>query len=169
MVKMAKIWVSQPPVVGKRYQTRNYPKHGDHRQFLGQKTVESDASHCDGALEIGHLPGCGSYAWDSWRIFCRDVLRGVAKDYRGEGAAAEGFEPEWMRVLPLDKELRVTVKWMWLREGWIWDPETGEKRRATNEEVENGKRGEMELGGKEEAEFAGIAVGLGEEVLDVEG
>ncbi|KAK0943601.1 hypothetical protein LTR29_004978 [Friedmanniomyces endolithicus] len=169
MVKMAKVWISQPPVLGKRYQTRNYPKHGDHRQFLKQSIIETDASDCAGALEIGHLPGCGSYAWDSWRIFCRDVARGVAEDYRGKGAAAEGFEPEWMRVLPSDKELRVTVKWMWLREGWIWDPETGEKRRATEEEMEKGKRGEMELVGKEEAEFAGIAVGLGERLLTAGG
>ncbi|KAK1815223.1 hypothetical protein LTR12_010389 [Friedmanniomyces endolithicus] len=169
MVKMAKVWISQPPVLGKRYQTRNYPKHGDHRQFLKQSIIETDASDCAGALEIGHLPGCGSYAWDSWRIFCRDVARGVAEDYRGKGAAAEGFEPEWMRVLPSDKELRVTVKWMWLREGWIWDPETGEKRRATEEEMEKGKRGEMELAGKEEAEFAGIAVGLGERLLTAGG
>ncbi|KAK1810150.1 hypothetical protein LTR12_015479 [Friedmanniomyces endolithicus] len=169
MVKMAKIWVSQPPDVGKRFQTRNYPTHGDHRQFLKQKVIESDSSNCAGALEIGHLPGCGSYAYDSWRIFCRDVLRGVAEDYRGKGAATEGFEPEWMRVLPVDKELRVTVKWMWLREGWIWDPENGEKRRATDEEIENGRRGEMELVGKEEAEFAGIAVGLGKRLLTAEG
>ncbi|KAK0776641.1 hypothetical protein LTR75_016197 [Friedmanniomyces endolithicus] len=169
MAKMAKIWVSQPPVVGKRYQTRNYPKHGNHRQFLKQSVVESDASDCAGALEIGHLPGCGSYAWDSWRIFCRDVARDVAEDYRGKGAAAERFEPEWMRVLPSDKELRVTVKWMWLREGWLWDPETGEKRRATDEEIEKGEKGEMELVGKEEAEFAGIAVGLGERLLTAEG
>ncbi|KAK0273064.1 hypothetical protein LTR35_012476 [Friedmanniomyces endolithicus] len=169
MVKMAKVWISQPPVLGKRYQTRNYPKHGNHRQFLKQSIIETDASDCAGALEIGHLPGCGSYAWDSWRIFSRDVARGVAEDYRGKGAATEGFEPEWMRVLPSDKELRVTVKWMWLREGWIWDPENGEKRRATDEETEKGKRGEMELVGKEEAEFAGIAVGLGDRLLTAEG
>ncbi|TKA69164.1 hypothetical protein B0A55_08964 [Friedmanniomyces simplex] len=171
MIKMAKAWVAQPPVVGKRYRTRHYPKHGDHREYLGKDVVESDAKHCAGALEIAYLPGCGSYAWDSWRIFCRDVLRGVAEDYRGKGAAAslngeEGFEPEWMRVLPLDKELRVTVQWMWLREGWMWDCGTGEKRRATEEEVERGRRGEMELVGEEGREFAGIAVRLGGKGLE---
>ncbi|CAK7231850.1 hypothetical protein SCUCBS95973_008061 [Sporothrix curviconia] len=36
-------------------------------------------------------------------------------------------QPEWMRVLPRDKELRACLRWMWMREGWNWDPLTGER------------------------------------------
>ncbi|KAI1276674.1 DNA glycosylase [Xylaria sp. FL0933] len=90
------------------------------------------------AWEIGHMTQ-GPYALDSWRIFCRDVLRGEALDWNGGGREGE-FQPEWMRVLPRDKELRACLRWMWMREGWQWDPETGEKvvlpdalRRAVQE------------------------------------
>ncbi|TDZ24436.1 hypothetical protein Cob_v002608 [Colletotrichum orbiculare MAFF 240422] len=81
----------------------------------------------------------GKYALDSWRIFCRDELLGRAKDWNG-GGAAPNFQPEWMRVRPDDKELRACLRWMWMREGWEWDPVTGEKtvlreemRKAANE------------------------------------
>jgi len=30
------------------------------------------------------------------------------------------FEPEWMRVVPKDKELRAFLRWKWLKEGWNW-------------------------------------------------
>jgi hypothetical protein len=33
-------------------------------------------------------------------------------------------------VVPLDKELRACLRWMWLREGWEWDPLTGKKHKA---------------------------------------
>jgi len=76
------------------------------------------------AWEIGHLTQ-GPYAIDSWRIFCRDELLGKAEDWQGTGREPE-FQPEWMRVLPQDKELRAYLRWMWMREGWQWDPRTGE-------------------------------------------
>ncbi|KAI7155482.1 hypothetical protein KC349_g6951 [Hortaea werneckii] len=169
---------------------------------------EGDTTECKGSLEIGHIPGCGRYAYDSWRIFCRDVLRGVAEDYNGKGAipppppttsptsagAAEAeaealtstqhnppshdpqpasqtepkeegeegvpFEPEWKRVLPQDKELIATLRWMWLREGWIWDPSSGARRSATQEEMERARRGEMEVQDPRERKFAeGALVG----------
>jgi methyl-CpG-binding domain protein 4 len=81
------------------------------------------------AWEIGHMTQ-GPYAIDSWRIFCRDELRCVARGWNGEGAA-EGFQPEWMRVLPEDKELRAYLRWMWLKEGFEWDPFTGDKEVAS--------------------------------------
>ena len=37
------------------------------------------------------------------------------------------FQPEWMRVLPEDKELRAYLRWLWMQEGWDWDPRTGER------------------------------------------
>ncbi|KAK5693419.1 hypothetical protein LTR97_009988 [Elasticomyces elasticus] len=158
LLKLAKEWLDRPPAVSTRYRTRNYPNQDDQRQFFRMKVVESDATDCAGALEIGHMPGCGPYAWDSWRIFCRDVLRGVAQDYNGLGATDEGFEPEWQRVVPKDKELRAALRWMWMKEGWKWDHETGSKRRATEEEVEMAKKGEMEMADAKERDFAARAV-----------
>ncbi len=67
------------------------------------------------AFEVAHLPGIGPYALDSFRIFHRDEMRGLAKDWLGSGAE-EGFEPEWMRVRPRDKELRAYLEWLWERE-----------------------------------------------------
>ncbi|KAK5720170.1 hypothetical protein LTR15_007443 [Elasticomyces elasticus] len=158
LLQLAKEWLDRPPAVSTRYRTRNYPNHDDQRQFFRMKVVESDATDCAGALEIGHMPGCGPYAWDSWRIFCRDVLRGVAQDYNGLGATDEEFEPEWQRVVPKDKELRAALRWMWMKEGWKWDHETGSKRRATEEEIEMAKKGEMEMPDAKERDFAARAV-----------
>jgi methyl-CpG-binding domain protein 4 len=56
-------------------------------------------------------------------------MRGLARDWVGAGAV-EGFEPEWKRVVPLDKELRACLRWMWMKEGWIWDAETGVRIKA---------------------------------------
>ncbi|KAL9096069.1 MAG: hypothetical protein Q9165_001591 [Trypethelium subeluteriae] len=124
------------------------------------------------ALEIGHLAGCGAYAWDSWRIFCRDELRGKrvrewilsghgAKGDKMEDGDADGdlgegvrryvdeqmrldFEEEWKRVLPKDKELRPFLAWMWLKEGWIWDPDTGFKEKANDDLMERAQTGSIE-------------------------
>jgi hypothetical protein len=110
------------------------------------------------------LVGCGAFACDSWRIFCRDALRGRSDrrwilqpvnsegkelaDVGANGASRENgntgrhtfypmdpldIEEEWKRVLPKDKELRPFIGWMWLKEGWIWDPETGYKERAATD------------------------------------
>ena len=170
LIAIASAWVQRPPVRGVRFRTLHYPRKGDGKEFKGEEVVEGDVEACDGALEIGQIPGCGPYAWDSWRIFCRDVLRGVAGDYNGGGGAVvrkereeEGepeFVPEWQKVLPLDKELRACLRWMWLREGWIWDPETGEKRRATVDEMEKAERGEMEIEDSQERKFAAQAAGV---------
>ncbi|KAK4966533.1 hypothetical protein LTR28_003241 [Elasticomyces elasticus] len=132
LIRLAQTWVEQPPTRGRRFRTRDYPVKGDHRP-IKPKEILDDADECAGALEVGHFPGCGPYAWDSWRIFCRDKLRGVADGYNKEGNDAPEFEPEWKRVVPLDKELRACLKWMWLREGWEWDPSTGEKKLASSE------------------------------------
>ncbi|KAI9693807.1 MAG: hypothetical protein M1822_003078 [Bathelium mastoideum] len=126
-----------------------------------EERVEKRRDERTAALEIGHLAGCGAYAWDSWRIFCRDALRGkgmrewiprsdglgtedgkeedanrrveVGKDGIGDGQVNFGFEEEWKRVLPKDKELRPFLGWMWMKEGWIWDPDTGYREKAKND------------------------------------
>jgi methyl-CpG-binding domain protein 4 len=156
LIAMAQAWVRAPPQKGVRYPTPGYPTHirGAGKQMIdtNSKIAYIDDESIDpriGAFEIAHLPGIGPYALDSWRIFCRDVLRGLATSYNGEGRigsqsrhSSGAFEPEWKRVRPADKELRAFLKWMWLKEGWIWDPETGEKYRVSQkvmEEAESGK------------------------------
>ncbi|KAH7062359.1 DNA glycosylase, partial [Macrophomina phaseolina] len=134
LIELAKLWLVDPPRAGRRHRTLNYPFKGASKNIKKDEIVD-DADPRVGAFEIGHLPGCGPYALDSWRIFCRDVLRGVALDWNGAGTGDEGFEPEWKRVRPDDKELRAYLKWMWLREGWEWDPETGKKTLAKEEKI----------------------------------
>lgn len=154
LISMAKAWVEVEPVKGVRYRTLHYPTAGDGKTLKKNVPIEEDADEIEGAIEIGRIPGCGPYAWDSWRIFCRDVLRGVAKDYNGKGAEGETFVPEWQRVVPGDKELRACLRWMWLREGWIWDHETGDKRPATEDEMARAVEGEMPVGDSVERKFA---------------
>jgi methyl-CpG-binding domain protein 4 len=123
----AQIWLDNPPVRGRRYPVRDYPIKGAGRDIKKDEILTDDDERI--AWEIGHMTQ-GPYAIDSWRIFCRDELRGVAKGWNGEGAG-EGFQPEWMRVLPEDKELRAYLRWMWLKEGFEWDPFTGDKEVAS--------------------------------------
>ncbi|KFY65212.1 hypothetical protein V497_01471 [Pseudogymnoascus sp. VKM F-4516 (FW-969)] len=132
-IRYGKTFLEDPPVKGKRYRVENYPTKNAHAD-IKKGEVLSDEDMREGAWEIGHLTK-GPYAIDSWRIFCRDELRGLAKGWNGEEAENEGFQPEWMRVLPKDKELRAFLRWCWLREGWVWDAETGEKEVAGKELV----------------------------------
>ncbi|KAK5296630.1 hypothetical protein LTR16_000508, partial [Cryomyces antarcticus] len=96
IIRLAATWESQPPEKSKRYRTLHYPTPGAGKE-LKDAHVLDDADERTGAWEVARMPGTGPYAWDSWRIFCRDRLRGLADDYKGTGAA-EGFEPEWKRV-----------------------------------------------------------------------
>ncbi|TDZ53098.1 Methyl-CpG-binding domain protein 4 [Colletotrichum trifolii] len=130
--RYARVWLNDPPTAGVLYRVKNYDK----RDIDLDGNVEP--GQIEDAWEIGHFTQ-GKYALDSWRIFCRDELLGRAKDWNG-GGAAPNFQPEWMRVRPDDKELRACLRWMWMREGWEWDPVTGEKtvlreemRKAANE------------------------------------
>ena len=114
---------------GKRYKKQNYPLKGDGRGVANDEVLDDDDERV--AWEISHLPGLGPYSHDSWRMFCRDELRGVAKGWNGDDAAdPDVFEPEWKRVIPLDKELRAWLTWMWLKEGWVWNKETGHRTKA---------------------------------------
>ncbi len=108
---------------------RGYPDPDSGRNVKKDEIIsDEDERH---AWEIGHMTS-GPYAIDSWRIFCRDKLRGLAVDWNGAGST-EGFQPEWMRVVPEDKELRAYLRWMWLKEGFEWDPFTGDKEVASPE------------------------------------
>ncbi|KAH8180143.1 methyl-CpG-binding domain-containing protein 4 [Sarocladium implicatum] len=147
--KYATGFLTSPPRAGLRYRVPGY----DYREPspAAGSSVMTPMEDCADAWEIGHLTK-GKYALDSWRIFCRDELLGRAEDWNGRGREGE-FQPEWMRVRPDDKELRACLRWMWMREGWDWDPRSGEKtllrdelRRAVNEgRVEYDDAGELRI------------------------
>ncbi|KAF4974205.1 hypothetical protein FZEAL_8865 [Fusarium zealandicum] len=131
-IAFAKAWVQEPPSKSRRYRKLHYPSRGGGLD-IGKHEVLAEDEERQG-WEVAHLPSLGPYALDSFRIFHRDILRGLAQDWNGAQASPE-FEPEWKRVVPLDKELRAYIRWMWLKEGWIWDPETGNKIRASKERM----------------------------------
>lgn len=135
IIQIATAWAASPPKKGICFVTKDYPTKLDGKGLPHGQAIEANDDACAGLLEIGHLPGCGPYAWDSWRIFCRDILRGKADDYNGLNAES-GFEPEWKRVVPLDKELRACLRWMWLRDGLVWDPQTGATRPANQQDMD---------------------------------
>ncbi|CEF76311.1 hypothetical protein FGSG_08058 [Fusarium graminearum PH-1] len=132
-IAFAKAWIENPPCKEKRYRKLHYPMKGDGRDVGKDEVLDEDDERQ--GWEVAHLPSLGPYAIDSYRIFHRDMLRGLAKDWNGH-KAKPGFEPEWKRVVPLDKELRAFLRWMWLKGGWIWDPETGHKVKASAERME---------------------------------
>ena len=67
------------------------------------------------ATPISHLPGTGSYALDSYRIFC--------------SLHEDPFSEEWKSVTPTDKELVLYLRWRWAHlERLEWSAETGETR-----------------------------------------
>jgi methyl-CpG-binding domain protein 4 len=137
-IEMAKMWLKGGPEKGKRYRKLNYPVRGDGRDVLADEFIEDEDNRV--AWEIAHLPGLGPYSHDSWRIFCRDRLRGLSDSWNGEGGL-KGLEPEWKRVLPTDKELRAYLTWMWLKEGWLWNMETGERKKADEAFLERARGG----------------------------
>ena len=139
---LARTWCEFPPVKGRRYRCLHYPLKGDGRDIKPNECIPHEDERV--AWEVAHFPGLGAYAFDSWRIFCRDALRGLAH--------VDEMDGEWTRVLPMDKELRAYLRWRWLRNGWVWDPVTGEKRRAEPTELDSAGKGgvivEGDAGGK---------------------
>ncbi|KAK0392842.1 hypothetical protein NLU13_2336 [Sarocladium strictum] len=166
--KYGRGFLTSPPTSERRYRVPGYDHREpgyDHREPDSPRddalpgatsddgmltSSREDADETD-AWEIGHLTK-GKYALDSWRIFCRDELLGRAGDWNGLGREGE-FQPEWMRVRPDDKELRAYLRWLWMRDGWEWNPRTGERtvlreelRRAVNERrVEYDDHGELRI------------------------
>lgn len=136
-IALAKAWLERPPTKNKRYRKIDYPKKGDGRDVGPNESVTDEDTRV--GWEIAGLPGVGAYALDSWRIFCRDTLRGLQET--GDGNENSGFEPEWTRVLPSDKELRAYLTWMWLKRGFAWNKETGERTKADEKMLERGAKG----------------------------
>ncbi|KAG6017525.1 hypothetical protein E4U54_006601 [Claviceps lovelessii] len=138
--KYATLFLEAPPMAGTLHKVRNYGQRDCPSGFEDMCSIGIQNQSLDTLLiaysgvgkasmeawEIGHMTQ-GKYTLDSWRIFCRDKLLGRAEDWNGKGREPE-FQPEWMRVMPQDKELRAFLRWMWMREGWEWDPVTGERR-----------------------------------------
>ncbi|EPE04782.1 pre-mrna splicing factor [Ophiostoma piceae UAMH 11346] len=150
--RYARRWIERPPQAGVVTTVKNYPLLQD---------GDAVCARLNGSQwEIGHITQ-GAYAVDSWRIFCRDRLLGRSTDWKGDAdtgidtadQSEKVFQPEWMRVLPQDKELRACLRWMWMREGWDWDPKTGDRtvlreelRRAVNEgRVGYNAKGELQI------------------------
>lgn len=143
IVSVAQTWLDHPPERGKRYRCLHYPNRDDGKDIRPNEVLPEEEKDTRIAWEVAHLPGLGAYAFDSWRIFCRDELRGLEPDEE---------DGEWTRVVPLDKELRAYLRWRWLKLGWEWDPLTGKKKRADERALaEMGKGGviiEADDGGK---------------------
>ncbi|KAF2445917.1 hypothetical protein P171DRAFT_431301 [Karstenula rhodostoma CBS 690.94] len=119
LVKLANVWVAAPPSAERRYGRRNYPTQGSNKEVKDRELLARNDKR--EGWEIGHLPGIGQYALDSYRIFGRDRLLGLQN--------AEGVEPEWKRVVPSDKELAPYVKFKWAQEGWDYDVASGARTK----------------------------------------
>jgi methyl-CpG-binding domain protein 4 len=101
LIALANAWLAAPPCKERRYRKMHYPVKGSGKDIKPGETLglEDDRE----GWEIAHLPGVGAYALDSYRIFYRDVLRGV------EGT--KSVEPEWRRVRAEDKDLKLYLEW----------------------------------------------------------
>ncbi|KAJ5092015.1 hypothetical protein NUU61_006885 [Penicillium alfredii] len=138
-ITLAQTWLAAPPTKNKRYRKLHYPQKLDGRDVSRHECIDDADPRV--AWEIAHLPGVGAYSLDSWRIFCRDELRGLASDWKGTGTLTPGFVPEWKSVLPQDKELRAYLTWMWLKEGWLWDRHSGDLTAASDKMLRAAHRG----------------------------
>lgn len=123
LIALAEAWVAAPPCKERRYRRLHYPDRGCGTDIKPDETLELGDER--EGWEIAHLPGMGPYALDSYRIFYRDRLREV-----NDG------EPEWKRVLPLDKDLKPYLKWRWAQDGWEWNELTGKRKKLRPEDIE---------------------------------
>ena len=145
IIDLARVWLQNPPQRGRRWRHLHYPETGSGKNisWAEEPLAEEDPRE---AWEIAHLPGVGAYALDSWRIFCRDTLRqrasGMLPLY-ADGSANIEIGQEWTAVLPRDKELRAYLRWRWLRLGFLWDAQTGEKVRISRDTAARLERKEI--------------------------
>ena len=172
-INLAKAWLERPPEKGKRYRVLHYPKRNDGKDVRPDEVVGENDERV--AWEIGQLPGIGVYAIDSWRIFCRDELLGLLptgglpKELTPE-TQEEDMKKEWASVLAGDKELRAYLRWRWLRNGWNWDPVTGERNKADEGELAKvGEGGVIYEGDGGDVVVGGVKdEGGGEEAVKIE-
>ncbi|MCJ1432019.1 Methyl-CpG-binding domain protein 4 [Xylographa pallens] len=169
MIKLAQTWVSKPPKTGQRYRMLHYPGKEDGKDVpKGNDAIDDEDPRI--AWEIAHLPGTGAYAMDSWRIFCRDELRGLPtglqEDLNAKSIALE-MQQEWTRVLPLDKELRAYLRWRWLRLGWTWDPVTGKREKLDKEACREVESGGVSLEGDNTWALEGVVTASGSSISSI--
>lgn len=133
LVAMGAAWLKAPPMVGVTTRKLGYPPKDTMPFPVRRPGQEPLGAPVGGEWEVAHIPGVGPYALDSWRIFCRDALRGVTVAVKSDSGGGEEIgelqevveEEEWRRVVPKDKELRAYLRWRWAAEGHIW-PEDGD-------------------------------------------
>lgn len=111
LVSLASTWITHPPIPFQGTVKYNYPARDTIPFPLPEHNGPKWGVEQKYRWEIGHLPGVGAYALDSWRIFCCDEFRG------------NGDRDEWRRVVPKDKELRAYCRWRWAKEGIRWREE----------------------------------------------
>ena len=141
-INLARVWCERLPEKERRYRLLHYPNHGDGKDIRPDEVLDEDDERV--AWEVGQLPGIGAYAIDSWRIFCRDELRGLPHglpESMTEKDKEAELQKEWTRVVPTDKELRAYLRWRWLRNGWVWDPLTGKREVASEEAMREAGQG----------------------------
>ncbi|KAI0773661.1 DNA glycosylase [Fomes fomentarius] len=100
LVDISQVFLLDPPVA-----ERPRPSRGSTTAlfFTGDGAVKSKTVPYP-PTPVSHIPGCGPYALDSYRIFCNG----------GE---------EWKAVRPTDKELIKYLQWRWAVEAYRkWDP-----------------------------------------------
>ncbi|KAG0130371.1 DNA glycosylase [Tuber indicum] len=114
LISLAKTWITLPPIPFQGTVKYNYPARDTIPFPLPEHDGPKWGVEQNYRWEIGHLPGVGAYALDSWRIFCCDEFRGNED------------KDEWKRVVPKDKELRAYCRWRWAKEGIRWKEETDE-------------------------------------------
>lgn len=159
LISVARAWLACPPEKGKRYRCLHYPRKGDGSDVKPGEVVDDENKDTRVAWEVAHLPGLGAYAFDSWRIFCRDRLRGLDASWDEEIIIGDAgtdhmggrLQPEWTRVVPTDKELRAYLRWRWLKVGWVWDPLTGCRERATEQQLKDADGGGVTIDQQEAA------------------
>lgn len=103
--------------------------------FMGRAS-NNDQGGGDSEDDQGVADGIGN---KSERRMKKKTTRRTSKRVK---KAEQRFQPEWMRVLPEDKELRAYLRWMWMREGWEWDPHTSERTvlsREMHDAVQDGR------------------------------
>jgi methyl-CpG-binding domain protein 4 len=103
LIALANAWLTAPPCKERRYRKLHYPSCGCGKDVKPGEVLGLDDER--EGWEIGHLPGMGAYALDSYRIFYRDTLRGIE--------VGDGVESEWKRVRADDKELKAYLEWKW--------------------------------------------------------
>ncbi|KAI0687340.1 DNA glycosylase [Earliella scabrosa] len=107
LIDISQTYLSDPPVFGRCRPSRGYTTG----LFLTDEGSIQVKKVPYPPTPISHIPGCGPYALDSYRIFCTG-------------------DDEWKTVRPTDKELTKYLQWRWAITAYRkWDPHLGPGER----------------------------------------